>query len=65
MTDKQFVNTQMPREMVQRIDTKRAEVTLETGRVISRGRIIRDCIEQVLVTPSDINAETKAPAFGG
>ncbi len=36
MPDKQFVNTQMPREMVQWIDTKRAEMTLDTGRAISR-----------------------------
>ncbi len=54
MTDKQFVNTQMPRAMVKWIDTKRAEMTLDTGRVISRGDIIRECIERMGFTPSDI-----------
>jgi len=52
MPDKQFVNTQMPREMVQWIDTKRAEITLDTGRVISRGDIVRECIERVSLGPS-------------
>jgi len=60
MPDKQFVNTQMPREMVQWIDTKRAEMTLDTGRVISRGDIVRECIQGSLgasFTPSSVTTE--------
>jgi len=44
MTDKRYINTQMPIEMVRWIDTKRAEITLETGRAVSRGDIIRDAV---------------------
>jgi len=52
MTDKRYINTQMPLEMVRWIDTKRAERTLETGRAVSRGDIVRECIEWVSLGPS-------------
>ena len=60
MADKQFVNTQMPRDLVRLIDAKRAERTLKTGRAVSRGDIVRECLEQSLgvsFTPGPLNVK--------
>jgi len=52
MTKEHSLNVRVDRDMVRWIDIKRAKLTLETGKAISRGDIVRECIEYVSATPS-------------